>query len=220
MTSTRPILCILAGGRSRRFGAPKIDIRIDDQPLPVWLASRLRAALHGPCWLSVAPGTHIAAFGGGFDRKIVDAAPHRGPLVAIETVLRAAAGRDVAFVAADMPLVAPAMLSAMSRVLDQRPSTSIVMARWQGGPGAGRVEPFPSMWRSTDALRIMRDASRAGVNSPSALSQHRATHLLPLGTRDDHRAYLNVNRPADAQALQRIIAPMTVTAPPTTPGSA
>jgi len=204
-----PILCILAGGRSRRFGSAKTTIRIEGQTLPTWLAARLRPTFGGPVWVSVAPAMGMRDQA-TFDRVITDVDTFQGPLAAIEYVLRAAEHRDVAFVAADMPLVEPVTLLAMARRLQQCPSASAVMGRWTTPDG--RIEPLPSVWRASTAYQLVRDARAVGVKSPTALASRRG--VVTMALRDaDRPHFLNINRAHDTESLQRRVAPLSVTLP-------
>lgn len=83
MDNDQPRAYILAGGRSRRFGADKARAPVDGQPLLQRVAATLAAA--------VGPVTVVAARHGEYEdlglRTIADNHPDRGPMGGLEAAL-------------------------------------------------------------------------------------------------------------------------------------
>ncbi len=73
---------LLAGGRSRRFGADKVRALLDGQPLLAWAARPLER---------FGPPTVVAGRAGAYDdlgfRTIADRRPGMGPLAGLEAAL-------------------------------------------------------------------------------------------------------------------------------------
>ncbi len=213
-TIARPILCILAGGRSRRFGTSKLLLRVQGVPILAWLADRLGAALGGPRWLNVSPSHRgdLPPGAGAFDRVLTDPVAFAGPLRGMQHVLESApASAWVLFAAADMPLVSPVHVRAMCRTLRRQPALAAVMSRWTTGRDAtgeslaGVVEPLPSLWRAGKGARLMRAALQAGMTGPSELASRRSVACQPLGWPRDRSEYTNINHPEDAAVLTSML---------------
>lgn len=194
----KPHLCILAGGRSSRFGSSKLWLRVRGVPIVSWLASRL-SGVSGPRWLSVAPGAELPPGAGGFDRVIADDIGYGGPLPAMARVLGMAPPRAIViFAAADMPLVEPGHIEKMLRLMRAKRSIG-VMSRRTTGDDAGQVEPLPSVWRAARGASLMRIALTAGVRGPQRLAARRGVMCAPIGGAT--RGFANINRPEDAVVL-------------------
>ncbi len=149
----RPILCILAGGRSSRFGSPKLWLRVRGEPM----VTRLCRQMAGVCserWISVAPGMELPPAAGGCDRIVADHVGFGGPLPAMVRVLSLLPRRKmVLFAAGDMPLIDANHVRKMMKHLAASRSDG-VMSQWTSGKQAGRIEPMPSLWRAGPALRF------------------------------------------------------------------
>lgn len=207
------ILCILAGGRSSRFGSSKLNVRLGGESILAWQLRRL-ALWHGDiggcatrheAWLS-APPRWAPPGGAMYGRCLVDPFPYGGPLPAIVNLLRQAADDDLlAMVPADMPAMAPWHLAALARRLDQTPAATVAMARWNGAPRAGAVEPLPSIWRAAPGRALLEPTIARGQQSIQALATLPQVVCLPL-TSDHRPLYLNINHPGDVPILARHMA--------------
>jgi molybdopterin-guanine dinucleotide biosynthesis protein A len=213
------ILCVLAGGRSSRFGSSKLLIHIDGQPLLSWLAQRLRPVVqaapslgHAPrsqLWLSLAPLQSTPPGANAYDRFIVDAAAGQGPLSGVLACLSAARPDDVVvFVTADAPAIEAQRVSSLVRALASQSHAIAMMGRWTAGPRCGRVEPFPCVFRAGLGLTLVRRAMLAGVTGPVRLSRWSGVATVPQGQADAHST-VNINHRADlasaAAALGRAV---------------
>jgi molybdopterin-guanine dinucleotide biosynthesis protein A len=121
---------VLAGGRSRRFGAPKLDVELDGRSI---LARAIDAVadVASPVIVALGPDDQRDVPTAAAGRRIVthDPGPGGGPLVGIEVALRAAAqgsSGHAIVVAGDMPWLAPAVLRALLARLDEPGVTGVV----------------------------------------------------------------------------------------------
>ncbi len=107
---------ILAGGRSRRMGAPKAALDWHGTPLVAHVAERVAAATRGPVLVVCAAGQALPPLPAGI-AVTQDAAPGRGPLQGLAAGL-AALPTELAFVCAtDQPFahaILPALLAELS----------------------------------------------------------------------------------------------------------
>lgn len=197
----KPILCILAGGRSSRFGSQKMWLRVEDKPIVSALAQRL-GAVCGQRWLSVAPGNELPPGAGGFDRIIADHVGFAGPLPAMAKILAAAPrGAMVVIAAGDMPRVDPLHVRRMVDLLRRRRDLVGVMSRWTSGEDAGFVEPMPSVWRAGRGARLIESAIMRGAKGPQQLAKWKRVMCVAMAGESARRGFGNVNRREDAAAM-------------------
>ena len=203
-------LCILAGGRSRRFGSSKLRVQFVEHETGQrhWLlahqASRLGSALGcSRRWLSVSPANPAPPGYLAYRRRIVDERRDIGPLAGMAAVLAHAGPHDTfAFVPADMPLVDPAYLRQLIRAAERTDRSPIAMGRWASGPRCGVVEPFPCACCGVNAFDLIRRAIRAGVRAPLTLARWRGVRTLPLGWPRDCAVFVNFNRVNDLTTVR------------------
>ena len=197
----KPILCILAGGRSSRFGSQKMWLRVDGKPIASALAQRL-GAVCGQRWLSVAPGKELPPGAGRFDRIIADHVGFRGPLPAMAKVLGAAPrGAMVVIAAGDMPRVDPLHVRKMLELLRRRRDLVGVMSRWTSGSDVGLIEPMPSVWRAERGARLIQSAMMRGVKGPQQLAKWKRVMCVAMAGESARHGFGNVNRREDAEGM-------------------
>ena len=182
---------VLAGGRSRRFGAPKTAARFHGRPLLDHAVRLLGEAVGDVRIVGHPPGPLPPGV-----RSRPDPEPGAGPLAALETALQwgAEEGADtILILAVDMPLVPPSLLRDIA--LCSEPG---IVVPESGGPAG--MEPLCARYpvglaAYVASLRAEGERSlralivRAGaVRVPSA---HIQAHGPP------ERIFLNVNTPAD-----------------------
>ena len=195
------IVCVLAGGRSRRFGGDKRAVRVDGSPLSAFVATRVGGPLGAARWLSL--GEAIPPGAGAFARWVRDPLPDGGPLPAMAAVLaRAGRGARLLLVAADAPLVTARHARALARALEA-PGALVAMGVWRNGPRRARVEPLPLAARP-EAAGLLARARRDGARAPRELAARREAALIPLAWPRDRREAFNVNRPGDLETLRAL----------------
>ena len=205
-------LCFLAGGESRRFGSPKVQMTINAQPVIEYLVDRV-GDLFDAVWLSVADANEQPPGVSACDRVIVDTERFAGPLVAMSKVLDEAAKTEsltyITFVAIDMPRVDLILLERNHALVagephKEKPSLIGGMGKWIDGPRCGAVEPLPSVWAIASASVFFRQMLVAGKRSLMALASQPGVATFPLGTAKDRSRYTNINRVEDGAAMSKL----------------
>ncbi len=97
---------VLVGGESRRMGADKASLRLDEESLGSRAVRALRVVAQEVVVVSRASGDH-ADLGA---REIVDTNPGQGPLGGLEAALHEAGDRPVFLLACDLPAVSPELI--------------------------------------------------------------------------------------------------------------
>ena len=204
---------VLAGGRSSRFGGPKLDARIDGEPL-LALATRAIAEvadevlIAGPALPSIAGLDAIAL------RLVTDERPFEGPLVAIAGTLRQATGTLAIVVGGDMPRLVPSVLRAMLERLtaDERIDAMTLEPPpnddAHDDPGTSRrTATLPLALRIAPTRAVIADAIDSGDRSIVRLLARVRSIELPasdwLALDPDGRTLLDVDRPSDIGGLRR-----------------
>jgi molybdopterin-guanine dinucleotide biosynthesis protein A len=182
---------VLAGGRSQRFGSPKAAALFRGRPLLHHATDLLRTALDDVRVVGGAPEAPPAGV-----RWHPDGEPGAGPLAALETALRLAAGdgaEGVLLLGVDMPLVPPALLQDL--LADG--GSGIVVPESTGRIG---IEPLCARY----PLSLLDDlvaARGAGARSLRDLISRVGAGRISLDRvrrhGDPDLIFLNVNTPAD-----------------------
>lgn len=193
---------ILAGGRSRRFGAPKALAEVGGRSI----VSRVRDALAEAVSTTVLVVDKPELYSGmGLD-VVLDAHPGQGPLAGIHVALLQAEQRGMAgalCVACDMPFLSPALLAEMPARADATGADAVAPE----GPG-GVAEPLCALYSVRCLPEVMNRLVR-GERSARALLAAVHTHLIPstevgrwgdLGT-----MFTNVNTPEEHRRAEEII---------------
>lgn len=197
---------VLAGGRSTRFGGPKLAAELAGRPL---IDHALRAVgavtdtiivvgSPSPIATAVAPGPSI--------RAIPDDEPFAGPLAALAGALRDTNTELAVVVGGDMPGLVPRVLEAMvDRLLANQDVDAAILA----GPAGERErrQVLPLAVRVGKASTAAAEALEAGDRSlVRMLDRLRAIEILaadwlvhdPAG-----RTLLDVDRPEDLERIQQ-----------------
>jgi molybdopterin-guanine dinucleotide biosynthesis protein A len=173
---------VLAGGAGRRIGGDKAAVGLEGQPLVQWVID------------AVTPVTDSVAVVAKTETLLPQIDPHVSlwletdaefhPLLGIVHALTCARGQAVLVVAADMPLITPAVLACLA----QQPAAG---SNGRIASVDGRLQPLCASYEP-QALTKLRDFDRDA----------RATDtVLALGVEivefDDPLPFFNVNAPED-----------------------
>jgi molybdenum cofactor guanylyltransferase len=182
MRKRGPIGVVLAGGVGRRIGGDKATVELEGRPLLLYPLATLRAAFEE---VAVVAKHATALPPVDFDVAIwLEADEHHHPLIGVMHALRCAHGRPVVVVAADMPFVTRALVTALAR------------ERARGAPAivpraAGALQPLCARY-DPPAL-----AALTGFD-PAARAQEVVAALGPrILTWPDDEPFFNVNAPED-----------------------
>ncbi|CAN5694821.1 hypothetical protein BH23GEM3_BH23GEM3_02310 [soil metagenome] len=202
MASTSSLGAILAGGQSRRFGAPKALAEIGGAPI----IARVRDALLGAAADVVLITGEPGLFAGLDLPTRPDAVAGAGALSGVHTALLHARGAGygaVFCVACDMPFLSAPLLRRLRERWEESGAHAVVPA----SPGPLGFEPLCALY-SVAALpeveaRVRRD-ERALGGLIDALDADRIplTEVLRFG--EPNTLFLNVNTPEDYQRALRI----------------
>ncbi len=195
---------VLAGGMSRRMGAPKALLDWHGTPL-VHRVAGILARVCDPVivvaaaeqTLPLPPGVEVAT----------DAAPGRGPLEGIAAGVRALGGRThaVFLAATDLPLLHP---DVVAQLLDSLPGydAAVVVA---GGHDQSLAAAYEAR-----LLARAQQLLAAGKPRVAALLDGARVNRLDAGDLDDPQALHSMNTPQDYRELRGAPQPaVTVSAP-------
>ena len=193
-----PLGVVLAGGASRRFGAPKALAVVGGRRI----VDRVRAAL--------AQAVDRVVVAGSIDgvESLPDERPGLGPLGGVLTALRRAdaEGRPGVLVAGcDMPFLGPALF----RLLRTRGMESGAAAVVPESGGRRGFEPLCA-WYSVRAIAALEAMADAGMLGLHRLAERAEVEVVPLAevraVGDPDRLFFNVNTMDDlreAELLER-----------------
>lgn len=194
-----PLGAILAGGASRRFGAPKALAEVGGRRI----VDRVREALEGAVERVVVAGA-LAVDG---LESIPDARAGLGPLGGVLAALRRAAaeGRPGVLAAAcDLPFLSSALLRLL-RARGEASSAAAVMPQSRGPRG---VEPLCA-WYSVRAIDVLESMAERGERPLHRLRDRAHVDVLPLAEvgriGDPALLFLNVNTVDDLREAERAI---------------
>ena len=203
---------VLAGGRSSRFWAPKLEAEIDGVTLlehviraVAAVAPEIVVAL--PADISVREPAFGEVTGDPVIRFVRDSEAYGGPLVGLATALAMASGVRAIVVAGDMPRLRPTVLQAMLEALES-PRTD---ANAQAVPEAivltsdGQARPLPVALRIDAARRAVTETLEAGERSLRAMLARLPVEELDPETwhalDPDAETLIDIDAPADFEAL-------------------
>jgi molybdopterin-guanine dinucleotide biosynthesis protein A len=180
----KPIVAILAGGRSLRMGRSKPGVELGGRPLISYPLAAARAA-GLEAWIVAKRDTELPP---SDCRLLLEPEEPRHPLLGIVTALRASQPSPVIAVAADMPLVTAELLG----LLAARESAAAVEAE-------GRLQPLLARYE-TGALEPLERALVAGGSATAALAA-----LDPEVVEQEGLLCFNVNSPSDLERAEQLL---------------
>jgi molybdenum cofactor guanylyltransferase len=190
---------VLAGGRARRFGGPKLEAVVDGEPL---LARATRAVAAVADEVLVA-GPALPGFAGITPRLVLDAQPFDGPLAALAGAIREARGTLAIVVGGDMPWLEPRVLELLLSRLAANPAADAAML---GATGEVAGEPsrrqvLPLAIRVASGASAAAQAIDAGDRSLVRFVDRLRSIEIPapewLAIDPDARTLRDVDRPED-----------------------
>lgn len=193
---------VLAGGRSARFGGPKLEATIDGETV---LDLALRAVDRVASTIVVAgPAPAGAARLNTPITTVADDEPFAGPLAALSGALRATSTELAIVIGGDMPALVPAVLDLQ---VDRLRSDPLVDAVILGATEArAPVEPLPLALRVPAGSAAASEAIGAGDRSLVRLLGRLRCVTIPAGEwrRLDPRGAttLDVDLPSDLDRLR------------------
>jgi molybdenum cofactor guanylyltransferase len=197
---------VLAGGRSKRMGAPKAALEWHGSTLLYRAAALLSRCVEGPVVVVAAPGQQLPELPIGV-RVVEDPVEGQGPMVGIAAGLTAVADRaPVAFVCStDMPFLHPAFIDRVLREFAIAEADVVLpVAR-------GYRQPLAAAYR-TGLADLIADLATGGVLRPGMLFEHCRTREIddgdlladPVLARLDAglESVINLNAPTDYEAAR------------------
>jgi molybdopterin-guanine dinucleotide biosynthesis protein A len=193
---------VLAGGRSVRFGSPKLEVDLDGASILEHAVRAAAAVASEVVVAGVAPPT-----GWSIDRTtirvVADEEPFGGPLVALAGALRSTSAELAIVVGGDMPALLPRVLEAMLRRLAMDPD--LAAATLEAAPDAPQ-QVLPLALRVDRARGAASDAVASGDRSlfrlvdrlrSISIPAHEWRRLDPGGN-----TLVDVDVPADLERLR------------------
>ncbi len=200
-------LCILAGGRSSRFGQSKLRVQIDGKPILPWLIERHKDLNPDGCWLSLGPDQPLPAGAEVFDKIIRDEQAHQGPLHGLKAILAEGEPEDlVVLLPADMPLIPTDYLIVLLNCLGLSQDQAGIMAKWAMGDLTGQIEPLPSAWRVRTARIVVDQAIGRGLGGPSQMADYPGIGKTFLHWEEEQKPqFLSFNRQKDLPQISELL---------------
>ncbi len=185
---------VLAGGVGTRLGRAKGELEIEGRRLAE-RAAALLWPICGSVLISIAPGRPNPA---PTYPAVEDAPPRgRGPLAGIHAAMEATRDCGLLVVACDYPRVGGDLLRRLLASASEE--YDLVMPT----DGRGRDHPLVALWSRTTEPYLRDALARRQYKVRALLAEWRVRRLSPreLGGIDPDRALLNLNWPADLEAL-------------------
>jgi len=185
---------VLAGGQSRRLGRDKTLLRIAGQTLVAYVVERLAPLCTEVIIVSQRPDLHAHRCA----RVVGDVYPGKGPLGGIHAGLVHAHTPAIIAVAADMPLVNPAVIARLAQLRDDYDVVIPIVN--------GFLEPLHAIYTQAcrpamEGILLRSDTPRVVDFFPAVrVREVPATEFLP----DDPnlQSFLNINTAADLKRVR------------------
>lgn len=160
---TRFLGAVLAGGESRRMGAPKEALPLSDgRPMLLHVLDALRDASGGAAVVGVCRGLSLDGLPDIV--HVPDESPGEGPLAGLVSLLAADLAEGYLMAACDQPLLTPALLRRLLEGNPERP-------RFFQAPDGSPLDPFPGYFPAS----LLFDARAAFLSGQRSLRRFVAT---------------------------------------------
>lgn len=198
---------VLAGGRSTRFGGPKLAADLAGGPLLGHALRAVRAIADEVIVAGKSAGDSIPHKAGKPSvRSVPDDEPFAGPLAALAGALRETRTEFAIVVGGDMPGLDPSVLDMMAGRLAATVDVDAVVLAGPA-PDEGRRQVLPMALRVATASPAAVEALRAGDRSLVRLLERMRSIEIPalewLLLDPAGRTLLDVDRPEDLEQIRR-----------------
>ena len=192
----RPVTvgAVLAGGASRRMGAPKALVELASRPLVSRVVSTVGSAGLDPVVVA-KPDSPLPRLD---CRLLSEPSEPRHPLTGVLAALGASAGRGVVAIACDMPFVPAKLLNWLAQ-LEAPVAVCEIGGRLE--PLLGRYSPEVS-----EALGAELAAGAAMRDAVAGLDPHVISEANVARFGDPERIFFNVNSPQDLERAEELLA--------------
>jgi molybdopterin-guanine dinucleotide biosynthesis protein A len=188
---------VLVGGRSSRMGRDKTLLPYCGQPMALHQAAKLARV----CGRVALVGKHPELFAGSPYPFVEDGAAPAAAVFGVAAALAASPDDTNLILAADIPRIDEAFLSALLDVAEALPADAVV-------PVSGGVpQPLCAVWRRSAHAALVERLAAGDYALVGALQRIRtvlipeaATAALPGG---DPASFLNVNTPEDYEHAEK-----------------
>jgi molybdopterin-guanine dinucleotide biosynthesis protein A len=190
---------ILAGGHSRRFGRDKASEPLLGQPLVAHVVARCAAVADDVVVVRRA-GQELPPIEAPRIRLIDDVYPDTGPLGGLLSGLREVTGESAIAVACDMPLLSPALLALLLRVL---PGHEAAVPLCDGRP-----QPLCAAYARACLDRLAGEIEAGRLRLVDFLDAIGTRYLEPEEWRAADPAghsFLNLNTPHDLEVAAAVL---------------
>jgi molybdopterin-guanine dinucleotide biosynthesis protein A len=196
---------VLAGGRSRRFGLDKLAVGLADGRSVLAHAVAAAASVADELVVVVRPSAPRPVDVPERTRIVHDPEPDAGPLIGLAAGLDAVSDGIVVVVGGDMPALESPVLRLLIAAVEADPGVEGARLEVDGWP---RASVLPCVLRREAGQRACREAVATGDRRLRGCLERLAMTVVPVGEwralDPTGRTLLDVDRPADLAALERL----------------
>lgn len=178
---------VLAGGKSSRYGQPKMFELFKGQPLYKHSLVALQKNQLDP--LVVATNSSLQAqFPDENVHWIIEEQPHEGPLFALENIMDTFPDVEWFFVvASDMPFISAHFVESMLALIDDHLDAIVPIQK-------ERIQPLAALYRKS-AFPVANQLVQQNKRSMKALLDQLRVHYVPFAM--DNSTFININTQQD-----------------------
>ncbi len=192
---------VLAGGRSRRFGRDKLGVELGGRTLFQRVIDTL-SGISDEIIVAVAPGQPAPCSDSPLVKVVSDIIPGKSALGGIYTGLSAAGSFRCLVVAADMPLLNPALLRYMIEVSQGCDVIIPQLGRW--------LEPLHAIY-SRNCLDPIKKQMESGELAIRVFLEQVKLKVRYLGADEierfdpEHLSFFNINTESDLETARTVL---------------